>query len=409
MVGDGAGDGGGYDDPRTRLRPSTRSVHAGEPRVRTDRSLTPPIVHCSSFPFADTAELVAYMQGELERPAEYGRYGNPTVLATEAKLAALEGAEAAVSMATGMAAVTTTLLALCRTGHHVVMTNDVYRKTRQFAAQVLRRFGVEISVVEPELSALAAAIRSDTRVIYTEAPTNPYLRLIDLAGLAELARAHRCKTIVDATFATPLNMQPLAHGIDLVIHSATKYLAGHNDVMGGVVAGSRALTDAIREQLWMLGAVLDPHSAYLIARGLKTLGLRIARQNASSMHLANVLEAHPAVQRVFYPGLPSHPDHALAARYLAGGGGVVSFEVEGGLAAGTTLVDAVRIPKLAPSLGGVESLIEQPALMSFFELGPDERAQLGIREGLVRLSVGIEDVEDLEADLRRGLDRLREK
>lgn len=389
--------------PRT-LGPSTVAVHGGEPAVRSDRSLTTPVVHATAYPFEDTRELVDYMEGGgRERPAEYGRYGNPTVERAEAKLAALEGGEAAVLMASGMAAITTTLLAMLRQGQHLVLTRDTYRKTRVFAQQVLTRFGVEVDIVEPTAAAVIAAMRPTTRIVLTEAPTNPYLRMIDLEAVTEAARARRIKTIIDATFATPINMQPLRHGVDLVIHSATKYLGGHNDLLAGVVIGGAPLVGAIRDHLGMLGGVLDPHNAYLLLRGLKTLALRVRQQNATARRLADVLAEDPAVAGVWYPLRPDHPDHANALRYLQGGGGVVSFELHGGLAAGTRLVDALRIPKLAPSLGGVESLVEQPALMSFYELTPAERAAIGIGEGLVRLSVGVEEADDLEADLRAAL------
>ena len=358
----------------------------------------------STYPFGDTAELRAYMQGDLDRPHEYGRYGNPTVAAAEAKLAALEGGDGAVLMASGMAAITTTLFALLRAGAHVVLTADVYRKTRLFARTTLSKFGVEVSVVEPELDAIAAAITDRTKLVFTEAPTNPYLRVVDLAPLVELCRAKRVKTVIDATFATPINMRPLELGVDLVIHSTTKYLGGHNDLLGGVVVGRGPIIEAIREQVGTLGPVCDPHNAFLLLRGLKTLALRMQRHNESGLALAKLLSEHPKVAEVWYPLLETHVDHARARRYLRGGGGVISFEVHGGLAAGTRLVDAVTIPKLAPSLGGVDSLIEQPALMSFFDLAPDERAAIGIREGLIRLSVGIEDLEDLRADLLGALE-----
>lgn len=383
---------------------STTAVHGGEPAVRGDRSLTTPVVHASAYPFANTAELVEYMEGRIERPEEYGRYGNPTVEAAEAKLAAVEGGEAAVLMASGMAAITTTLLAMLRSGQHVVFTSDVYRKTRQFAGQVLARYGVQSDIVAPKLEAIEAVLRDETKIIFTEAPTNPYLRMVDLAPLTALAKSRRIKTIIDATFATPVNMQPLTHGVDLVIHSTTKYLGGHNDLLGGVVIGKRPIVSAIREHVGVLGPVADPHMAYLLARGIKTLALRVRQQNASAKAMADRLAEHPAVSRVWYPMREDHPDHALAKQYLRGGGGVVSFEMAGGLQAGTRLVDTLRIPKLAPSLGGVESLVEQPALMSFYELTPEQRGALGIAEGLVRYSVGIEDTEDLLADLAVALD-----
>lgn len=389
-----------------RRGPSTTSVHGGEPKVRDDRALVQPVVLSSTYPFADTAELVEYMEGRHERPPEYGRYGNPTVAAVEAKLAALEGAEAALLMASGMAAITTTLFAMLRQGAHAILTEDVYRKTRVFAKDTLARFGVEVEIVASNCESIASAVRPNTRVIFTETPTNPYLRVVDLPAVVALARQRRIKTIVDATFATPINMQALRLGVDLVIHSTTKYLGGHNDILGGAVMGRRTLIDAIREQLGTLGGVADPFGAFLLARGIKTLALRVARQNESAAMLAAVLEQHRAVSRVWYPMLPSHPDHAIARRDLTGGGAVVSFELHGGLAAGTRLVDRVRIPKLAASLGGVETLIEQPALMSYYEMSPEDRAAIGIREGLVRLSVGIEDAEDLRADLVAALDRL---
>ena len=390
--------------------PSTLAVHGGEPQIRAGRSITEPLVLSSTYPFADTAELHAFMQRELERPQEYGRYGNPTVAATEAKLAALEGGGdpsatgiGAVLLASGMAAVTTTLLAMLRAGAHVVFTADVYRKTRLFAATYLAKFGVEFDIVAPELAAIEAAVRPETKIIFTEAPTNPYLRVVDLEGVVALARSRRIKTIIDATFATPINMRPLALGVDLVIHSTTKYLGGHNDLLGGVVIGRGPMIEAIREQVGTLGAVCDPHNAFLLSRGLKTLALRIERHNQSALALAKMLSTHPAVSRVWYPLLETHEDYGHARKLLRGGGGVISFELAGGLEAGSRLVDALKIPKLAPSLGGVESLVEQPALMSFYDQGPEGRAALGIREGLIRYSVGIEDLADLEADLRAAL------
>jgi cystathionine gamma-synthase len=390
-------------EPGAFQGPSTRSVHGGEPAVQPGRSIVAPLVHSSTFPFADTAELVDFMEGRVERPHEYGRYGNPTVDAVQRKLAALEGAEDALCFSSGMGAITTTLLSMLRAGQHVVFTADVYRKTRVFASQVLARFGVESSVVPPDVDAIAGAIRPTTRVVFTEAPTNPYLRVVDLEAVVEVAKRARVKVIVDATFATPINLRPLELGVDLVIHSATKYLGGHNDLLAGVTCGSAALVGAVREQLGTLGGIVDPNTAFLLARGLKTLALRVERHSTSALHLASVLATHPAVTRVWYPLHETHPDHAVAKRLLRGGGGVVSFEIRGGDDAATRFIEATTIPHLAPSLGGVESLIEQPALMSFYELDPEQRAAIGIVPGLVRMSVGIEDVADLEADLVNAL------
>lgn len=388
------------------MGPSTRAVHGGEPRVRKSRSITAPLVMSSTYPFDDTKELVDFMSGQIERPNEYGRYGNPTVEAAEAKLAALEGAEDAVLMSSGMAAITSTLWAMLRSGQHVLFTADVYRKTRVFASSMLQKFGVETTLVEPNIDAIAAAVRPETKIIFTEAPTNPYLRVVDLEPLVKLAKSKRIKTIVDATFATPCNMRPLDLGVDLVMHSTTKYLGGHNDLLGGVVLGKKPIVAAIREHMGTLGPLCDPHNAYLLLRGLKTLGLRMQRHNESALALAKWLEGQDKVKQVWYPMLESHPDYEVASRYLKGGSGVITFELEGGIAAGTKLVDATKIPKIAPSLGGVESLIEQPALMSFFELSPEQRAAIGIREGLIRMSVGIEDLEDLQADLRAAFEQL---
>jgi len=389
-----------------REGPSTRAVHGGEPRPKGDFSITPPLVLSSTFTFAKTADLVEYMEGRAARGEEYGRYGNPTRQAAEAKLAALEGAEAACLFASGMAAVTTTLLAMLRSETHVVFTDDCYRKTRQFAEAVLKKLGVACDLVPPRVEAIEAALRPNTRLVFTESPTNPYLSVVDLERLAALARARRIKTVVDSTFATPFNQRPLELGIDLVVHSATKYLGGHNDLLAGAILGGRDLVAGVREFQGMLGGIPDPTSSYLLARGLKTFALRLARQNESGQRIAEFLARHPKVERVHYPGLPGHPDHEVARRQMTGFGGVVSFEIRGGLAEGTRFVDALRIPQIAPSLGGVESLVEQPALMSFYELAPEDRAKIGIKDNLVRFAVGVEDTDDLVRDLEQALHKL---
>jgi cystathionine gamma-synthase len=305
-----------------------------------------------------------------------------------------------------MAAMTTTLFAILSRGTHVVVTDDSYRRTRQFLNQTLQRYGIEVSTVPAgDYEALEDAIRPTTRALVSESPTNPYNRIMDLARFADIGRRHRVKTVIDGTFATPYNQRPLEFGVDLVMHSATKFLGGHNDLLAGAVLGSRELVDGVRSLQAISGAVVDPFAAYLLLRGLKTFALRMERQNANAQAVAEFLAGHPRVARVHYAGLPSHPQHDIARKQMRGFGGVVSFEVRGNLAAASRVVDACRIPYIASSLGGVESLIEQPAIMSFYELTTEERLAVGIKDSLIRYSVGIEDADDLLADLDQALDR----
>jgi cystathionine gamma-synthase len=306
-----------------------------------------------------------------------------------------------------MAAVTSVLLAMLPTGAHVVVGDDCYRRTRQFCLTFLKRLGIAAAVVPMgDFGALEAALQPNTRLIVSESPTNPYLRVVDLVRLTEIARRHGVKTLIDATFATPVNQCPLDFGVDLVVHSATKYLSGHNDLLAGVVVGRAGLIDSLRQSLGVLGGIPDPHNAALLLRGLKTLALRVQRQNENGLAVAEFLETHPRVGRVWYPGLASHPDHAVARAQMLGFGGVVSFEIDGSLEATSRLVDALEIPILAPSLGGCETLVEQPALMSYYEFSTEERLAVGIKDNLVRLSLGVEDASDLIADLAQALDRI---
>ena len=389
-----------------KLPTSTDAVHAGETQNRPFDAVPCPIVQTATFTFESTDELISLNDGSHPRERdEYGRYGNPTCRSVEHRIAALEGTEEALLFASGMAAVTTTILALVKAGQHVVFFKDGYRMTREFVTSILPRFGVEYTLLDAgDLDGLAEAIQPKTRLVVSESPTNPYLSCVDLERLAAICKEHRSvKSIIDATFATPINCRPASFGVDLVIHSATKYLAGHNDVLAGVVSGTRGLIEMVAEMRDVLGGVCDPHAAFLVGRGMKTLGLRVARQNASAQAIAEHLEKHPGIKRVFYPGLASHPDHAVATRQMAGFGGVVSFIVHGGLDAARQVTDRTKLAKIAPSLGGVETLIEPPTLMSFFELTPEERAKIGIDEGLVRLAVGIEETSDLIADLDQAL------
>ncbi len=391
---------------------STAAVHAGRSRENPYHALHTPVVQSATYTFRDTADVCAYQESRLwggdepatERRVEYGRYGNPTVAACEARLAALEHGDDALLLASGMNAITTVLLAMLSAGTHVVIGADCYRRTRQFCKTYLKRFGITHTVVPMgDYAALEAALQPNTRLIVTESPTNPYLRVVDLPRLAEIARRHHVKTVIDATFASPVNQRPLDFGIDLVVHSATKYLSGHNDLLAGVVVGEAGLIDSLRQAAGVLGGIIDPQAAALLARGLSTLGLRVERHNANAQRIAEYLEGHPRVSRVWYPGLASHPDHVVARQQMFGFGGVVSFEVGETLEDASRLIDAVRLPIIAPSLGGTETLIEQPALMSYYELSTAERLEVGIRDNLVRLAVGIEDADDLIADLEQAL------
>ena len=387
---------------------STAAVHAGERRFRAHHSLTVPIVQTAVYTFDDTAALVDYTEDHMfwDEPEreEYGRYGNPTVRAVEAKLAALEAGDDALLLSSGMAAVTTVLLALLRSGQHFILADNCYHSTLAFSRDFLPRLGIECTLAPSgDYAAIAAAIRPTTRLILAESPTNPFMRCLDYARLAAIGREHGVATVVDTTFATPCNVQPLSYGIDLVVHSVTKYLGGHNDLMAGAVIGKGAALTPLRSLQGMLGNIVAPQTAYLILRGMKTLALRVARQNTSGLAVARFLEHHPKVRRVWYPGLASHPDHAIAAETLRGFGGVVSFEIDGDGARAHRFIDALRIPTIGPSLGGVESMVSPLALMGYANVSPEERASLGIRDELVRLCLGIEETQDLIDDLAHAL------
>ena len=385
----------------------TLSVHGGEPRSKAFDAVTTPIISSATYAFKDTAEIARYFEGSLDRE-EYGRYGNPTVRAAEAKLAALEGAEDAALFSSGMSAVTTALFALLKAGDHVVLTSDGYRRTRQFVTVILANLGIEHTLVDPgDPRALPAALRpGKTKVLLGESPTNPYLRVADLALFARARDAcPGSNLMIDATFATPVNQRPLEGGADLVLHSCTKYLGGHNDLLAGAICGRAPLVSLVKDLRGVIGGVLDPQSAFLLIRGLKTLHLRVARQNQTALAVARWLEKQPRILRVFYPGLPSHPDHAIAMKQMSGFGGVVSFRVRGDAQATSRVVDGCKLATIAPSLGAAETLIEQPALMSYFDKTTEEREAIGIFDDLVRLSVGLEDEADIIADLAQALER----
>ena len=388
---------------------STQAVHAGEEKRKPYGALTTPIVQTSTYTFENTAEILDFMHrkaaADPEVRDEYGRYSNPTQSTAERKIAALEGGKRALLFASGMCAITTTMFTLLSSGDHLVMVSDGYRRTREFALTFLRRWGIETTLVPiDEPDALAAAIRLTTRLIFSETPTNPYLRVMDLQQMVEIARQQGITTMVDSTFATPINLRPLEHGVDLVIHSATKYLGGHNDLLAGAVIGSNQILTKIEKARGVLGGVSNPHDAYMLLRGLKTLDLRVRRQNENGQRIAQFLEGHPAVCRVHYPGLPSHPDYEIARRQMTGFGGVVSFEIEGhdkDEDKTSHFIDRLRLPYIGPTLGGVESIVEQPATL--LSLDCEERRAAGIKDNLVRYALGIEDADDLIADLSQAL------
>jgi len=387
---------------------STQAVHAGEEERKPYESMTTPIVQTAVYTFEDTAAMLRYQEqmlhdGVADRE-EYGRYGNPTQQAAERKLAGLEEGETALLFASGMCAITTALLALLSSGDHLVLTDDCYRRTHTFCTSFLKRFGVAASIVPAgDYQAIEKAMRPETRLLFAESPTNPYLRVLDIPRAAEIAHRAGALLLVDSTFATPFNACPLDQGADIVIHSTTKYLSGHNDVLGGVLVGSWDLLQPMKEARGILGGVISPQAAYLLLRGIKTLDLRMRRHNENGVQIAEFLRGHPEISRVHYPGLPDHPDYPVARRLMQGFGGVVSFEVKGGLERTSLFVDALRIPKIGPSFGGPESLVIQPALQSYFDLTSEQRLALGIRDELVRYAAGLEDAGDLIADLEQAL------
>ena len=384
---------------------ATRAIHAGEDRKRYADSVTTPIFQTSTYIFKDSKEIEAYTKHGKAR-FEYGRYGNPTEKVAAARLAALGNAEACALFGSGMSAIITSILALVQSGDHIVITDDAYKKTLEFCNAYLRRFGVDCTVVPfGDYAALEAAIRPKTRFIFSESPTNPYLNIFDLDELRRIAKKHGVMTLIDATFSTPVNQRPLEFGVDLVLHSCTKYLAGHNDILAGAILGRQELIDQIYALHKAIGGVIDPHCCYLLLRGMKTFPLRVAQQNKSAMEVARFLEAHPQVKRVYYPGLESHPHHAIAKSQMSGFGGVVTFEIKGNIQAAKRFLDNLRLCFIGPSLGGVETLITHPATVSYYDRTRKQRYALGITDTLIRLAVGVENTEDIIADVDRALKR----
>ena len=382
--------------------PGTKCVHAGERRDPESGALATPVYRTSTFRFATTDDLIAGSKGE--RPGFYTRYGHPNFDVVERKFAALHGAEGAVLFGSGLAALAGILQGLLRPGDRVVAIEDLYGGTRGLLRECAAHFGTAVAFVPTgDLAALAKALPG-ARLLLLEGPTNPLLRVVDLPRCAALAKANGVLPAFDNTFATPVNQRPLDLGADLVWESATKALGGHSDLLAGLVAGRGDLVAAVRNARKFFGAISDPDAAWLLARGMKTLSVRVRRQNESSLVVARGLEGRPGVSRVLHPGLASHPDHETARRLMPGGfGGMVTFACRGGAPAARALADRVRLIANAPSLGGVESLLSLPCLTSHAALTPAERASAGITDDLVRLSVGLEEPEDLLADLDAAL------
>ncbi|HEY2413635.1 MAG TPA: PLP-dependent aspartate aminotransferase family protein [Pirellulaceae bacterium] len=385
--------------------PSTLAVHAGEQRQKCVNAITDPIVCSATYTFENTQAVIDYIEQKLDRE-EYGRYGNPGEKVVERKLAMLDAGEDAVLYASGMAAIVGLLMAKLNAGDEIVFFDECYHRSREFCAKHLSRFGVTTRQVKTcDYEAMAAAISPRTKLLVSESPTNPHLSVVDLEKFAALGQRHGVETLIDATLATPYNAKPLEYGVDYVLHSATKYLGGHNDLLAGVIIGAKEKLEPVRKLRGIMGAINSPHNIYLLERGLKTFELRMQRHNATGQAIAEFLEVHPRIERVFYPGLESHAYHSIAKRQMLGFGGLVTFLVKGADWKQTAaVVDACQIARIAPSLGGVESLIEQPLVMSYYEMSPDERVTLGIPDNMIRLSCGIENEEDLIADLKQALE-----
>ncbi|MBI2823860.1 MAG: aminotransferase class I/II-fold pyridoxal phosphate-dependent enzyme [Planctomycetia bacterium] len=391
--------------PAARPGLSTIAVHAGEDRQKLGDAMTDPIFCTSTYTFADTRAAIDFIEQKQPRE-EYGRYGNPSEKVVERKLAALDGGEAALLFATGMSAFVGLLMARLSAGDEVVFFDECYHRSREFCTKHLSRFGVRTRQVPAcDYDAMEAAITPSTKLLISESPTNPHLSVVDLERFVAIGRRHKIETLIDATLGTPYNVRPLEAGVDYVLHSATKYLGGHNDLLAGAIIATTEKLEPIRKLRGIMGAISSPHNIYLLERGLKTFPLRMEQHNRNGQAVAEFLASHPRIERVYYPGLADHPYHQIARAQMRGFGGLVTFAVKGAdWRATARVVDAVRLPRIGPSLGGVESLIEQPLVMSYYECTPEERRRFGIADNMIRLSCGVENTEDLIADLAQALD-----
>jgi len=378
----------------------TAAVRGGTDLSKKLGPVNTPIYQTSTFEASDNEEMLRVTGSDQY----YSRYGNLTNTAAEKAVAELEGAENALLFSSGMTAITTTVLALLKSGDHIVSQRDIYGGTTKFFSTWLPKLGIETTFVDiGDYEQQAGSIRPNTKLIYVESPTNPTGRIVDMKKVAVLGKQTGILTMIDSTFSTPINQRPIAYGIDLVMHSGTKYFGGHADLLCGIIAGSRALLDKIHETRNTLGGVMDPHAAWLLLRGIKTLAVRVQRQNENALRIAQFLSQHAKVRRVYYPFVEGHPDRALAMEQMRGGGGVVSFEVEGTGDDARKLSEALNLFTLATSLGGVESLVSIPVLSSHMMISAEHRKKTGVTEQMLRLAVGIENVDDLIVDLEQAL------
>ena len=391
--------------PKTkRLGDSTLAIHAWQEKFHIAGSVGVDVSRTANFTFSSTEEMKRWAEGKSSAYI-YTRYGNPTLTIAEKKIAALEGAEAAVVAASGMAAISTTLLTILRAGDEIIATRQLYGGAYRLMRDEFPRLGIVVRHVETDLGGIEKLVNPRTKALYVESPTNPVIRLVDLQKAIRFAKEWDLISLVDNTFASPVLQKPIQLGFDIVLHSATKYLSGHSDLIAGVAVGCEAWMKKIRHSIIDYGGSMDPEAAYLLIRGLKTLGVRVERQCKNAMIVAKYLAKNPKVARVNYPGLPSHPDHALARRQMKGFGGMLAFDL-GSLDAARNLLNHVCLLALAESLGGVETLISHPAMMTHASVPPDRRAALGITDGLVRISAGVEDIEDLREDLAQALEHV---
>ena len=386
-----------------KLGPQTKAIHGGEPNRRgVNGPIVTEIIRSSTFTFSSTEEMKLWAEGK-NKAYIYTRYGNPTLAIAEGKIAALEGAEAAVVTASGMAAISSALLGALKQGEEVISTAQTYGGTFRLMRDEFPNWGIVVRRAETSLEGIESLVSSKTKVLYVETPTNPTLRLVDLNKAIAFAKKHSLISIIDNTFATPLLQKPIELGFDMVVHSATKYMGGHSDIIAGAAAGSKRWMDRVRHMIIDLGGSMDPEAAFLLIRGMKTMGLRVERQCDNAQTVAEFLEKHPKVAAVHYPGLKSHPDHALAKRQMKGFGSMLAFDLKGGLPAARRFCDSVQLFLLAASLGGVESLVVLPIYSSHYNMSAQELANCGVTPGTVRVSVGLEDADDLIADLKQAL------